>query len=72
MFSKRISSIGDEEYIYIFSKIVSPIIQEFAPDLLIVSAGFDSGYGDIIGNLNLRPRGYAYMTYKLKNYVLNS
>lgn len=66
MFSKQISSIGDEEYIHVFANIIRPIIQEFDPNLFIVSAGYDSGYGDLLGNLNLRPRGFAYMTDQLK------
>ena len=41
--------IGDSDYIYACEKIFFPIIKEFSPDLLIISAGFDSAHGDPLG-----------------------
>ena len=38
--------MGDGEYMAAFQRIVMPIAQEFDPDLVIVSAGFDAAAGD--------------------------
>ena len=57
---------GDGDYVYAFNKIILPVINEFNPDLLIVSSGFDAADGDIIGGCHVTPVGYGYMTHLLK------
>ncbi len=44
---------------------ILPRIEAFAPDLLIVSAGFDAHRRDPLGNLNLVEADYAWATRKL-------
>jgi acetoin utilization deacetylase AcuC-like enzyme len=39
-------NIGDNDYIYACESLFFPLIREFAPDLIIISAGFDSAKGD--------------------------
>jgi histone deacetylase 6 len=58
--------IGDNDYIFVCESLFFPIIREFAPDLIIVSAGFDSAKGDPIGEITLSPLAYAYMTKGLR------
>lgn len=41
-------------------------MKEFAPDFLIISAGFDAARGDPVGGTAVTPEGYAYMTHKLR------
>lgn len=43
-----------------------PIISEFDPDFVIVSAGFDAADGDLIGQCHVSPAGYGQMTHMLK------
>lgn len=38
--------MGDSEYIYAFNKVIMPILYEFAPDFVLVSAGFDAAQGN--------------------------
>ncbi len=57
-----IKGMGNHEYIYVCEKLLFPIIEEFQPDLIIISAGFDSALGDPLGGMTLTPEGYAYMT----------
>ncbi|KAF9183530.1 Histone deacetylase hda1 [Haplosporangium sp. Z 767] len=59
--------MGDSEYIYAFLKVVMPIVYEFAPDFILVSAGFDAAKGDYIGQNMITPAGYAHMTHMLKS-----
>lgn len=62
----RGSGVGDGDYVYAFHKVVIPIISEFDPDLVIVSAGFDAADGDLIGQCHVSPAGYGQMTHMLK------
>ncbi|KAJ7178500.1 histone deacetylase complex protein [Mycena crocata] len=57
--------MGDADYIHAFQKIVMPIAMEFAPELVIISAGFDAAMGDDLGECMVTPAGYAHMTYML-------
>ncbi|KAG6820251.1 hypothetical protein H0H93_003415 [Arthromyces matolae] len=55
----------DADYIYAFQRIVMPIALEFAPELVIISAGFDAAAGDDLGECHVSPAGYAHMTHML-------
>ncbi|KAK0461024.1 uncharacterized protein EV420DRAFT_1640527 [Desarmillaria tabescens] len=57
--------MGDAEYIHAFQHIVMPIAMEFAPQLVIISAGFDAAEGDPLGQCCITPAGYAHMTHML-------
>ncbi|KAL3421272.1 Histone deacetylase clr3 [Phlyctema vagabunda] len=57
--------MGDGEYLAAFQRIVMPIAQEFDPDLVIVSAGFDAAAGDELGGCYVSPSCYAHMTHML-------
>ncbi|KAI3393914.1 hypothetical protein diail_3517 [Diaporthe ilicicola] len=57
--------MGDGEYLAAFQKIVMPIAQEFDPDLVIISAGFDAADGDELGGCFVTPQCYAHMTHML-------
>ncbi|KAJ6625570.1 histone deacetylase complex protein [Mycena sp. CBHHK59/15] len=57
--------MGDADYIHAFQKVVMPIAMEFAPELVIISAGFDAAAGDDLGECFVSPTGYAHMTYML-------
>lgn len=58
--------VGDGDYVYAFRRVVMPIISEFDPDFVIVSAGFDAADGDLIGQCHVSPAGYGQMTHMLK------
>ncbi|CAK7568520.1 MAG: Histone deacetylase hda1 [Sporothrix epigloea] len=57
--------MGDGEYMAAFQKIVMPIANEFNPDLVIISAGFDAAAGDELGGCFVSPECYAHMTHML-------
>ncbi|XXG97593.1 hypothetical protein Hte_003899 [Hypoxylon texense] len=57
--------MGDGEYLAAFQKIVMPIAQEFNPDMVIISAGFDAADGDELGGCFVTPPCYAHMTHML-------
>ena len=57
--------MGDGEYMAAFQRIVMPIAQEFEPDLVIISAGFDAAAGDELGGCYVTPECYSHMTHML-------
>ncbi|KAL3852489.1 hypothetical protein ACJMK2_016120 [Sinanodonta woodiana] len=60
-------SMGDAEYLAAFQQIIMPVAYEFAPELVLVSAGFDAALGDPLGNYDVSPVGYAHMTHMLSS-----
>jgi acetoin utilization deacetylase AcuC-like enzyme len=56
------SGFGSTEYKQIFHDQVFPFIQNFHPDLLIISAGFDAHQNDPLAGINLGAEDFAYMT----------
>lgn len=59
------AGMGDGEYMAAFQRIVMPIAQEFGPDLVIISAGFDAAAGDELGGCFVSPACYSQMTHML-------
>lgn len=59
--------MGDGDYMFAFQQIVMPIAQEFDPDLVIISAGFDAAAGDVLGGCFVSPACYGQMTHMLMN-----
>ena len=58
--------MGDAEYLEAFDRVLLPIGRRFAPDLVLVSCGFDAANGDPLGGMRLSPAGYAAMTTRLR------
>ena len=56
---------GGEAFREAMETAILPRIEAFAPDLLIISAGFDAHRRDPLGNLNLVEADYAWATRKL-------
>lgn len=54
------------DYMAAFHHVVLPIAYEYAPDLVIISAGFDAAEGDPIGGCHLTPECYAHMAAQLQ------
>nr|XP_042701757.1 histone deacetylase 6 [Chrysemys picta bellii] len=57
--------MGDAEYLAAFHRLVLPVAYQFAPELVLVSAGFDAARGDPLGGYLVSPEGYAHMTHLL-------
>jgi acetoin utilization deacetylase AcuC-like enzyme len=52
---------GDAEFARAFDEIVMPIARQFAPDFVLVSAGFDCDGRDPLGGLEVSPAGIAML-----------
>jgi acetoin utilization deacetylase AcuC-like enzyme len=56
---------GGEAFREAMEVTILPRIEAFAPDLVIISAGFDAHHRDPLGNLNLVEADYAWATRRL-------
>uniref|UniRef100_A0A8D2NRW7 Histone deacetylase n=1 Tax=Zosterops lateralis melanops TaxID=1220523 RepID=A0A8D2NRW7_ZOSLA len=59
--------MGDTEYLTAFRTVVMPIANEFAPDVVLVSSGFDAveGHPTPLGGYNLSAKCFGYLTKQL-------
>ena len=62
----NVSEISDGDYKLAFDSVISPVIDQFNPELVLVSAGYDAMKDDPVGKMSLSPNIFAYMTYMLK------
>ncbi len=60
---------GDEAYRAVLDEAILPLIQQFQPDMILVSYGFDTHWRDPLGNILLSAEGYRGLIRKLVNYV---
>ena len=56
---------GGDAFRAALETVILPRIDEFAPDLIIISAGFDAHHRDPLGGLRLVEADYAWATRKL-------
>jgi histone deacetylase 4/5 len=58
---------GDPEYLAAFRVVVMPILREFQPEMIIVSAGFDAcmGHAPNLGGYMVTPECFGYLTEQL-------
>jgi acetoin utilization deacetylase AcuC-like enzyme len=56
----------DADYDLVCRAIVVPVLEAFAPDLLIVSAGYDAHHRDPLGGMRVSTEGFASMALHLR------
>jgi acetoin utilization deacetylase AcuC-like enzyme len=56
---------GSEAFREAVETVIAPRIDSFAPDLIIISAGFDAHWRDPLASLNLTESDFAWATQKL-------
>ena len=57
---------GDAEYAAVFDRILLPIAREYAPQLILVSAGFDAHEQDPLAHMFVSTEGFRRMAARLK------
>jgi len=56
---------GNQAYEQVFDQIVLPWLEDFQPEMIFVSAGFDAHFSDPLTTLTLDTTGYYRLTRKL-------
>jgi len=60
---------GDVEWLDALDATVLPALARFAPDLLVVSAGFDAWRDDPLGGMRVTEQGFAAMGERLRDFA---
>jgi acetoin utilization deacetylase AcuC-like enzyme len=55
------AGFGDAEYVRAFEEVVVPVCRQFAPEFVLVSAGFDCDHRDPLGGMVVTRAGFATM-----------
>ena len=55
----------DEEYLHHFRTMVLPVLEDYQPQFVLVSAGFDAHRDDPLASLNLTERSYRELSHAL-------
>ncbi|XP_070646737.1 polyamine deacetylase HDAC10 isoform X11 [Bos indicus] len=58
--------MGNADYVAAFLHVLLPLAFEFDPELVLVSAGFDSAIGDPEGQMLATPECFAHLTHLLQ------
>jgi acetoin utilization deacetylase AcuC-like enzyme len=53
---------GDAGYAHVFEEVVLPLLGAAAPDLLLLSAGYDAHHADPLGGMRLTEAGFGALT----------
>ncbi len=57
---------GDAEFVSAFDQIVCPVIAQYKPDLVLVSAGFDAHEQDPLGGMGVTDGGFRVLARKVR------
>ncbi|PHS33160.1 MAG: histone deacetylase [Methylophaga sp.] len=57
---------GDEDIIEAFINKLLPAAEQFQPDLILISAGFDSRQDDLLGCFDISDKGFMLLTNMIK------
>jgi acetoin utilization deacetylase AcuC-like enzyme len=55
----------DDDYDVVFGQVVMPIVEQFSPGLVLVSAGYDAHELDPLGGMRMTEAGFARLTRRL-------
>ncbi len=60
-----VDDADDAAYAYAFQHLILPALRQFAPDVILVSAGYDAIHGDALAGMNLSPQAFGFMARSL-------
>jgi acetoin utilization deacetylase AcuC-like enzyme len=58
---------GDEEYLRAFDHVVAPAMERFAPELVLVSAGFDAHEDDPLAQMRVTAAGFQELARRTRS-----
>ncbi len=60
---------GDAAYSAVMDEAILPLLDRFAPEMILVSYGFDTHWRDPLGNILLSAEGYRYLISRLTEWA---
>lgn len=61
--------LSDADLAHVWSAAAGPVVRQFAPDLILVSAGFDTWHADPIGDLGLTADGFRALWQLFRSWA---
>jgi acetoin utilization deacetylase AcuC-like enzyme len=58
---------GDDHYVNVFEKVLVPALRSFAPDFILISAGFDAHRDDPLAGMQVTETGFGELTRIVKS-----
>jgi len=58
---------NDVAYADVVDRLVAPLIRAYAPQIVLVSAGFDAHRNDMLGGMLMTEKGFAYMASVIRD-----
>jgi acetoin utilization deacetylase AcuC-like enzyme len=55
----------DGDYTEVFNTVITPVIDQFRPELILISAGYDAHERDPLARMRVSTNGYAWLTRTL-------
>ena len=55
------AGFGDAEYLEAFHSVIEPVLDQYAPEFILISAGFDPHVDDPLGGMHVTEAGFAAM-----------
>jgi acetoin utilization deacetylase AcuC-like enzyme len=59
------AGVGDAGFLLAFEQVIEPVLRQYAPQFVLVSAGFDAHHRDPLGSLQVTEHGYREMARRL-------
>ncbi len=63
---------GPEQYLSLIQNLLMPVLEQFNPQLVLVSAGYDAHADDPLANVELESNTFAEMSSLLRNWCSQS
>lgn len=58
---------GDKGHLLAWDKVIAPVAEEYSPDIILVSAGYDAHQSDYMSNQNVSTKGFTALSQRLQN-----
>lgn len=63
------AQFGDQEYTYLMGRLLQGIVEQYMPQIILVSAGYDGHADDTISSTNLSTEWFGTIATMLKQYA---
>ena len=63
------SGTGDDAFLRVYRDVLRPHALRFDPDLIILSAGYDAHWKDLLGGMRLSTTGFAAIVREVKDWA---
>ena len=55
------AGMGDADFVHVYREVVEPVVEQYRPEMILVSAGFDTWKDDPLGGMAMTAEGYRML-----------